>query len=614
MFRDNKVLMMVLALFAMAPSTVFAIGGGDLNPDLHAPTEQVEQFLDLRLGLSVHWGPSSHGGEEISWSRDRKISKEEYDGYYKKFNPVKFDAEQWCELMKQWGLKYLLPTGKHHDSFTLWFSDYTKYDMESTPFKRDLMKELSDACKKNNILFGSYYSNLDWYHPDYKPQNFGGPGKLFKTYPDSPNLDRYWDFMENQVIELIRDYDCRVIQFDGEWDKTYTHEIGARMYRKFRELDPTVILSSRVDRGRIDAEKKGYWDRKKFAGDYEERERVVNHGNSVLGWGAHPWQGWVTIDKTQWSWNPDPVLLNVEELVLDMIQTIGNNGNYCINLGPRPDGSFHPQQIELMNQFGEWVREHAEAIYGTRGGPFLPAKDFVSTRKGKYVYLHFLNGKSKVVLSPIKSKILESKVLGGGASVNIKRTNKYIEVELQGDSSKLDTIVVLKLDSDSMELDPVITLTEWELGKYGQWISQKAIYEASSLSKEWNNKADNPLLLNGDSLTSEWAFHSDEEANPNIVIDLKQIAEIKALQIENRTGAFSKRAENLTIWISDNKQDWKQIWQTKKVKESWDVFLRNPSTGKGRLARYLKLGVKSREKTYMHLRSVKVYGEVKNRR
>lgn len=230
MIRNLLLLFIVLNL---SQTEAFAqlSGGGDLNPDLKAPAEAQERWMDLRIGLSVHWGPSSHGGEEISWSRNSKIKKEVYDNYYKEFAPDKFDAKEWAQLMKRWGVRYMAPTAKHHDGFCLWYSYYTDYDMENAKLKVDIMKELAKACKKEDIMFGAYYSNLDWYHPDWYPYQYGGPGPLFEQYDDTPNLERYFKFFENQVVELIDNYDVDFVQFDGEWDSTYTHQVGSCFLR-----------------------------------------------------------------------------------------------------------------------------------------------------------------------------------------------------------------------------------------------------------------------------------------------------------------------------------------------------------------------------------------------
>lgn len=381
-------LFLLVTTFSWGQQTYLS-GGGDLNPDLKAPAKAQKKWQDLRVGLSVHWGPSSLGGKEIGWSRNKQIPVEEYDNFYKRFNPDKFDADEWCRLMKRWGIRYISPTAKHHDGFALWFSDYSDYDMEKAGRKIDIMNELKQACSKNGIVLGTYYSNIDWYHPDWAPNNHGGPGVIFKRQPDSPNLKRYFQYMENQVVELIRKYDLAFIQFDGEWDNTYTHEIGSYMYRRFHEVKPDILLNSRIDIGRRAAGPQNHleMDGTKYAGDFQDRERLVNYGNNITKWCDHPWQAWVTIDKKQWSYNPTPKLMNANELILDMINVVGNNGNYMINLGPRPDGSFDEAQIALMDTLGMWLKDHAEMIYGTRGGPYYPFKGGVSTRKGNKAWI-----------------------------------------------------------------------------------------------------------------------------------------------------------------------------------------------------------------------------------
>lgn len=378
-----------LGLLPGAMAQTVLSGGGDLNPDLKTSAEALKKWQDLRVGICVHWGPSSLGGKEIGWSRGTSIPAAVYDEYYKSFNPDRFDAEEWCRLMKRWGMRYLSPTSKHHDGFSIWFSDYSEYDMEATPGKRDIMGELKKACDRHGIMLGAYYSNLDWYHPDWAPYSHGNPGPLFPKQADSPNLPRYFEYMANQVCELIDKYDLAFIQFDGEWDGTYTHEVGSSLYRRFHEAKPEILLNSRIDIGRRMAGADNHidMDGATYAGDFQDRERLTNRGNNVTVWGDHPWQAWVTLDKSQWSYNPDPKLMTAQELIRDMVQIVGSNGNYMINLGPRPDGTFEPGQVALMDTLGMWLKAHGDAIYGTRGGPYYPFEGGVSTRNGKRAWL-----------------------------------------------------------------------------------------------------------------------------------------------------------------------------------------------------------------------------------
>lgn len=376
-----------LGLLSGATAQTVLSGGGDLNPDLKTSAEALKRWQDLRVGMCVHWGPSSLSGKEIGWSRGTSIPVSAYDSLYLRFDPKRFDADEWCRLMKRWGMRYLSPTSKHHDGFAIWRSDHSPYDMEATPGKRDIMGELKKACDRHGIMLGAYYSNLDWYHPDWAPYNHGGAGPLFPKRDDSPNTARYFEYMAAQVCELIDKYDLAFIQFDGEWDDTYTHEIGSAMYRTFHTRKPEILLNSRVDIGRRMNGGHIDMDGATYAGDFQDRERLTNRGNNVTVWGDHPWQAWVTLDRSQWSYNPAPRLMTARELIRDMVQIVGSNGNYMINLGPRPDGTFEPGQIALMDTLGMWLKAHGEAIYGTRGGPYYPFEGGVSTRNGRRAWL-----------------------------------------------------------------------------------------------------------------------------------------------------------------------------------------------------------------------------------
>ncbi|WP_422351056.1 alpha-L-fucosidase [Flagellimonas sp.] len=324
--------------------------------------------------------------------------------------------------------------------------------MENAKIKLDTMAALSSACNKNDTMFGTYYSNVDWYHPDWEPYRYDGPGPLIAKQKDSPNLDRYFKFMENQVKELISKYDVDLIQFDGEWDATYTHEVGSKLYREFHTVKPDIPLSSRIDIGRKAEGKTNHMkmDGLKYAGDHQERERAVNHGNNVTGWMNHPWQAWVTIDKTQWAYNHDPVLMSADELIMNMVGVVGNNGNYMINLGPRPDGSFEPEQVVLMDELGKWLNIHAQAIYGIRGGPFYPFKEGVSTRKGRKAWLFITDKTVKyIALDNPLQKLIGARVFNGEQDVvfSVKGT------KLQFDLSNVDypgpvTVIELEFDKE----------------------------------------------------------------------------------------------------------------------------------------------------------------------
>jgi alpha-L-fucosidase len=412
-------------------------GGGELNPGIYTNPKSLDRFNDMRFGLSIHWGPNVVAGKEISWSRGKETPSAEYDTFYRQFNPTKFNADEWVNLMADFGMKYVIITAKHHDGFSMWHSDYSDYDVAATPFRRDILKELSDACQKKGIIFGTYYSTLDWYHPDYQPYGHGGPGNLFPTFSDTPNQNRYWIYAKNQLRELITTYRSQLIQFDGDWEPTWTHQLGSDMYLYVRKLNDAVLVNSRTDKGRNPPppySKKEPWRADVFAGDFEERERFTSNLSlerpDILSKSTNPWQAWVTVDKSQWSWKRNPTLLSSREIIIDLVQTVGSGGNYLINIGPRPDGTFEPVIVATMKEVGQWVKAHGDAIYGTRGGGFSEEGRFTSTQKGNTTYLFVLdNSIEQVTLKGANRKVVTVKN-EAGKSIDFKQVDGNITVRL----------------------------------------------------------------------------------------------------------------------------------------------------------------------------------------
>jgi len=450
--KAHKIILLFLICCAAQNSFSQKTGGGELNPGIYANQKSLENFQNLRFGLSIHWGPNVQAGKEISWSRGKETPKAAYDNFYKQFNPIKFNADQWAGLIEDFGMKYVIITSKHHDGFSMWHSDYSEYDMEATRFKRDIIKELSVACMKKGIVFGTYYSTLDWYHPDYLPHGHGGPGELFPTFKDTPNQNRYWIYVKNQLRELITKYNSQIIQFDGDWDPTWTHQVGSDMYLYIRKIKDEVLVSSRTDVGRNPPppySKHEPWRADIFAGDFEERERFTESAETtqdvskMMNKSVYPWQAWVTVDQSQWSWKPNASFYSPKEIVIDLLKTIGGGGNYLINIGSRPDGTFEPTVVASMKEVGKWVKAHANAIYGTSAGDFSEKGKYASTQKGNTTNLFvFDNSIEKITLEKSNRKLLRVK------------NEKGVTVLFD----QVDGIITLKLGRRDLDFLKVYTL------------------------------------------------------------------------------------------------------------------------------------------------------------
>lgn len=439
----------LLLAAALSVSSLHA-GGGKLAPELTTHPEAIKEFQDWRFGMFIHWGPVALKGTEIGWSRGRQVPLKEYDQLYRQFNPTKFDADEWARIAKEAGMKYLVITTKHHDGFCLWPTKQRPwisateqrdkpYSIAETPFKRDICKELSEACKKHGIAFCTYYSIADWYHYDWTP-------RYHDARPtQGANMDRYIQYMNAQCEELIQNYDTKLFWFDGEWFNTWNPQRGANFYRFLRGKKDRLVINNRVGKGRKGMGGTG-WDPAVHSGDYDTPEQHIG------GYSEHPWETCMTICH-QWAWKPNDRMKSAKQCIQSLIKTNGANGNFLFNVGPMPDGRIEPRQVERLKEMGAWLTKYGESVYNTRGGPFLPKGNVFSTRKGNTIYLHFLNRSGKISLPIAKSLIQKSKILTGG-TVTISSEEENVTTIQLGENAlqDIDAIVELILDRSAMDM------------------------------------------------------------------------------------------------------------------------------------------------------------------
>ncbi|MBE7499427.1 MAG: alpha-L-fucosidase [Verrucomicrobiales bacterium] len=401
----------------------------------------------MRFGMFIHWGPVSLKGTEIGWSRGAGVPVKQYDLLYREFNPAKFSAAEWVAVAKAAGMKYLVFTSKHHDGFCLWDSRHTDYDIMSTPFKRDVLRELAEACRREGILFGLYYSICDWWHPDYP---LGSPGG--KSRKPAPHMDRYTAYLKGQVAELILNYGpLGVLWFDGEWEEPWDETRGRDLYTYCRTLQPSLLVNNRVSKARdgmAGTSKPGL-----FAGDFDTPEQQLGRFNL-----DRPWESCVSL-CWQWAWSPGHGMKSLAECLRTLITCAGGDGNLLLNVGPMPDGRIEPRQVERLQEIGAWLATHGEAIYGTRGGPFKPGNWGASTRQGDTLYLHVFEWPVTDVLRlpPLPRNVLSSRVLTGG-DLEVRQSNERLSLRVPAaDRQPIATVIALKLDGSAMDIPPLRT-------------------------------------------------------------------------------------------------------------------------------------------------------------
>jgi alpha-L-fucosidase len=408
-----------------------------------ADTNAIAHWRALRFGMFIHWGPVSLTGKEIGWSRglvgdetgptrDHQTPIEIYDNLYKQFNPTNFNADEWVSIAKAAGMKYIVLTCKHHDGFCLWDTKLTEYNIMHTPFHRDVVKELAAACKGQGIEFGAYYSVTDWYNTNWPMTSPRG-----KVKRDHYDLDAYEKYLQGQISELITNYGPLLTI----WNDVPTHWFvyrGQDTIKLVRQLQPDILINNRTGDG----------------GDYDTPEQKI--GKFQLD---RPWESCMTVSAhNHWAWGgADDGVKPLSACLEMLIRGAGGDGNVLLNVGPRPDGVIDPAQANLLKQMGDWLAKNGEAIYGARGGPWKPTPQIVSTRKGKFVYLHVLKPQDgRVELPALPAEIRSAALLNGDKVAASQKAGKLIVILPPVPPEAMDTVVKLELDRPAIDL-PVLT-------------------------------------------------------------------------------------------------------------------------------------------------------------
>ena len=317
-------------LLALTTAALAQGGEGETNRKGADPAA-VARWRQMRFGMFIHWGPVTLKGTGISWSRGYQVPIEEYDNLYKRFNPVKFNGRQWAKAAKEAGMKYVVLTTKHHDGFCLFDTKQTDYNIMHTPFGHDATKELAEACRKEGIRFGAYYSTCDWHHPDFPLGCGTGQGVGQKPHP---NLDRYEQYLRKQVAELIANYGPLVtVWFD--MPQLFDAKRGQGVIDFVRSLQPDILINNRLE-----------WDPPGAAGDYDTPEGII--GKMQID---RPWETCMTI-CTDWSWRPNDIMKSLPECLQTLVRVVCRDGNLLLNVGPTSDGQIEPRRSSACERWG----------------------------------------------------------------------------------------------------------------------------------------------------------------------------------------------------------------------------------------------------------------------
>ena len=501
-----------------------------------AATEQerdrkLKWFREARFGLMIHWGLYSVPAGEWKgklipglgeWIMNRaRIPVAEYEQLAKQFNPVKFNADEWVRMARDAGMKYIVITSKHHDGFAMYGSKVSRYNIvDATPFHRDVMKELAEACHKYGLKLCFYYSQTqDWHEPDAVGNDWDFPDESKK------NFQRYLDEkVKPQVTELLTNYGpIGLIWFDTP--RNITFEQSKELVDLVHKLQPDCLVSGRVGHG---------------LGDYDS----AGDNQISVGQVKRDWETPVTMNDT-WgfkrddtNWKPTNILIQ------QLVQVSSRGGNYLLNVGPTSEGIIPQPSVERLTEVGRWLRVNSEAVYGASPSPFpyeLPWG--LITTKPEKVFLHVFNWpQAKLELYGLKSKVQRAYLLSNKSKLKFtqqadeKLDHYALNIQLPATApDKYDSVIVLELQG-SVNVDtsllqqpdysvtlPAFLSETHNVGKEGLRFDSRGVIERW-LSKDewlgWDFKVSRPGTFDVVLLTSEQKYGKDWEGGHTVDIEV----------------------------------------------------------------------------------------------
>jgi alpha-L-fucosidase len=381
-------------------------------------------FLADRFGLFIHWGLYAIPARG-EWVRSpERMTQEDYERYFREFNPENYNPSQWAKAAKAAGMKYAVMTAKHHDGFCLFDSQLTEFKATRTPAGRDLIREYVDAFRAEGIKIGLYYSLIDWHHADYP--HFGDrihPMRDNPAWKDHPHqFERYLSYMHGQVRELCTNYGkIDILWFDFSYDQMAAEKWRATdLMRMVRELQPEVITDNRLEASGDSRESSllsGHPSA--YSGDFVSPEQIIPPTGVVDANGDWlPWEACITMNNHWGYCATDHEWKSPKSIIRKLVECVSKGGNLLLNVGPNAKGEIPAASLAIMAEVGQWLAANGASIYGC-GRADLPKPEWgYYTRNGKRLYAHLFDGNfGPTALAVPKDKVKRIRLVSDGSEL-----------------------------------------------------------------------------------------------------------------------------------------------------------------------------------------------------
>lgn len=395
-------------------------------------------FFQKRYGLFIHWGLYALGGFHEQEQFRRGLPRSEYAAYQMQFCPKKFNPRQWIRTARECGMEYMVFTTKHQDGFCMWNTAATAFQCMNTPYGKDILKELADACHEEQFPLLLYYCITDNHHPNYpnrgKWHELPGPQE-----GDHPDQAAYLEYVRQQIRELCTNYGTIHGIF---WDANHLDYQDESFNWMVRDLQPCAVVNGR-----------GF-----DCGDYNTPEREFNEGDlrSQRRF-VTPTEACQSVGMHSWGYKTDEDFYSSKFLMQSMDRILAMGGNYLLNVAPTPDGELDPREVKRLIPMADWLKRTKEAFYDA-----VPVSDVLqndgmfATCKGNDLYIHLWQDPvgTSVELAPLEMLPERAVLLNDGRSLPVRRSQgtklwshpmEYIRVSGLPTDEMHGEVMILKL-------------------------------------------------------------------------------------------------------------------------------------------------------------------------